>query len=130
MDEGLGGIPRIELVSLYMNFFERLDEDERSAFEEEFLRRGLPLPARSAMEAKPSQPTVRPAAKHLDEATTRSYLYLINVLTGLFYSWYFLASRLGRRDIGGDPRHRAIQTLIALAYLALEAGVLFLVGAD
>jgi len=131
----LEAMPRIELVSVYMNRYASLDEARRRAFEREFARRGLPLPDMSAV--APPGPAPRPirrgkgsARKPLDRPTFLSYVFLIYTLTGLVYSWVFLASRLVRRDIVKDPRHQVIQTAISIAYLSLEGIVLLLLEGE
>jgi hypothetical protein len=48
-------------------------------------------------------------------------------LTGAVYSWIFLISRLIHKDIGKDPKHRAIQTIISFGYVAVEAAAIALI---
>jgi hypothetical protein len=131
----LEAIPRIELVSLYMNRYAAFDEAQRRAYEAEFRRRGLPLPVipppNAAAEAPQAKGKRALAAKApIDQRTFLSYVLLIYTLTGLVYSWIFLVTRLVRKDFGGHSKHVMIQTIISIAYIALEGIVLMLLGED
>ena len=132
----LRSLPRIELVSVFMNKYRELDEEARIAYRAEFSRRGLPIPKlddeepphsrAAAIERSSSLAEAALKKEPLDQRTFLSYVLLIYTLTGLVYSWIFLAERLVRRTGVGDHRHRAIMTIISLAYVAVEALVVFL----
>ena len=135
----LSSIPRIELVSLFMNRYHELDNEARIAFRTEFARRGLPIPqlgeeppphSRAAAIARAPSTEAVPGAGPLDQRTFLSYTLLIYTLTGLVYSWIFLASRLAHRSGIQNPKHRAILTVISLAYVAVEALFLLILGID
>jgi hypothetical protein len=129
--DGLEAIPRIELVSLYVNRYLSLDESRKRAFQVEFARRGLPLPDMSARPSPRAREEKRASRKEpLDSRTLLSYILLIYTLTGVVYSWIFLAGRLVRKDFCPDPKHSMILTLISCAYIAIEAVVFMLVGGD
>jgi hypothetical protein len=137
MDEGgpipaetLDSLPRIELVSLYMNRYASLGTEDRRSFEGEFARRGLPIPDMSRETTTLSAVQARVAKKPLARGTTISYFLFIYTPSGLVYAWVFLAARLIRHDYDVDHRHKVIQTFISLAYIALETLALALIGAE
>ncbi len=126
----LESLPRIELVSLYMNRDHALDEASRHAFREEFARRGLPLP-KGTHPAPPTPPEPATSRKEpMDRRTLMSYMLLIYTVTGVVYSWIYLATRLVNKTGVSDHRHRAIMTLISLVYVAAEALVFMLIQGE
>jgi len=135
----LGSIPRIELVSLFMNRYHELDDAARIDFRSEFARRGLPIPelgeeqaphSRAAAVERARSSSAIPEKKPIDQRTLLSYTLLIYTLTGLVYSWIFLASRLVHRSGVENPKHRTILTVISLTYVAIEALFLMILGID
>ena len=120
MDDGKSegdpaALSRLELVSLYINSYYTLDAERRSQFEAAFRQRKLPLPR---MPSKPRPTMERPVP--MDRATFISYILLIYSGTAIFYSWIFLAERLLKMDFLESPKHKLIQSCIALLYVAVE----------
>jgi hypothetical protein len=110
-------LSRLELVSLYINGYYGLDPGLRSRFEAAFAKRRLPLPSMPPVELEPPLPRVEPP---MSRGTFVSYLLLIYSGTAFFYSWLYIAARLAKMDFREEPRHKMIQTAIALAYVAID----------
>jgi hypothetical protein len=113
-------LSRLELVSLYINGYYKLDADRRSKFEAAFRKRKLPLPL---MPPEERRPAIRSPPGHefsIDRLTFLSYLLLIYSGTAFFYSWIYLAERLIKMDFRVNTRHKLIQTGIALFYVTAE----------
>jgi hypothetical protein len=121
-------LSRIELVSSYVNRYGSLDEEGKARLEAAIRKRGLPVPD---MSDRP-----RPAAAHrrgipkvtIDRETFLSYILLIYTGTAIFYSWYFLAERLIRRDYRVCAKHKIIQTGISVLYVAADILILSLLA--
>jgi len=114
-------LSRIELVSSYVNEYPFLDEGRRARFEAAFRKRGLPLPDMTPSRSRPRRPAREPAAKgYIDRETFLSYILLIYTGTAIFYSWYYLAERLVRRDFRICPKHKIIQTALSILYIAAD----------
>lgn len=76
-------LSRLELVSLYINRYYKLDADLRSKFEAEFRKRKLPLPR---MPGKPSPERTEAGEKcAMDRRTFLSYVLLIYSGTAFVY---------------------------------------------
>jgi hypothetical protein len=111
-------LSRLELVSLYINRYYKLDADLRSKFETEFRKRNLPLPR---MPIGSPLKRDRTAGKWtMDRHTFLSYVLLIYSGTAFVYSWIYLAQRLVKMDFGQNPRHKLLQSAIALVYVIVE----------
>jgi hypothetical protein len=123
-------LSRIELVSSYVNRYGELGEKGRAAFEAALARRGLPVPDMSRRGARARPPRPRLPAGGVDKETLLSYILLIYTGTAIFYSWYFLAERLIRRDYRAGARHKLIQTGISLFYAAADILILSLLAGD
>jgi hypothetical protein len=112
-------LSRLELISLYINGYYKLDAELRSKFEAAFRKRKLPLPL---------MPEHAPAEAHagggkpspMDRSTFLSYILLIYSGTAIFYSWIYLAERLVKMDFREDTKHKLIQSGIALFYVVAE----------
>jgi hypothetical protein len=118
-------LSRLELISLYINEYYRLDAGLRARFEAAFRKRKLPLPRIPASGPPPERPAV------IDQRCFLSYILLIYSGTAIFYSWFYLAARLARMDFRENPKHRLIQSGIALIYVVAELLLLDLLpGAD
>jgi hypothetical protein len=107
-------LPRLELVSLYINSYYTLDADRRSRFEAAFRKRKLPLPRMPQTGPAPRRPAT------IDKDCFRSYIFLIYSGTAVFYSWIYLAERLVKMDFGTNLKHKLIQSGIALFYIIAE----------
>jgi hypothetical protein len=111
-------LSRLELVSLYINRYYKLDTDLRSKFEAEFRKRKLPLPR---MPIEPPPARARGSGKWaMDRRTFLSYILLIYSGTAFVYSWIYLAERLVKMDFGENTRHKLLQSAIALFYVVVE----------
>jgi hypothetical protein len=123
-------LSRIELVSSYVNGYAELGEEGRADLEAELARRGLPVPdmSRRGIKARPGLP--RAPAGGIDRETLLSYILLIYTGTAIFYSWYYLAERLIRRDFSLRAKHKIIQTGISLLYAAADILILSLLAGD
>jgi hypothetical protein len=113
------GLSRLELISLYIDEYYKLDAGLKSKFEAAFKKRKLPLPRMP--EHDPSfdrrggrKPTT------MDRSTFLSYILLFYSGTAVFYSWIFLAERLVKMDFRENAKHKLIQSGIALIYVAAE----------
>ncbi len=114
----LGSLSRLELISLYINGYGSLDADQRSQFEIEFHRRGLPLPRMSPLRAAAPRPA--PRRGDIDRSTLFSYILLIYTGTAVFYSWFYLAARLLKMDFRRNLKHKLIQSAISLFYVIID----------
>jgi hypothetical protein len=115
----LGMLSRLELISLYINGYYKLDADLRSKFEAAFKKRKLPLPRMPEHAPSPAPAAVgKPTT--IDRSTFLSYILLIYSGTAVFYSWIFLAERLAKLDFRENTKHKLIQSGIALSYLIAE----------
>jgi|WetSurMetagenome_2_1015567.scaffolds.fasta_scaffold528933_2 hypothetical protein len=123
-------LSRIELISSYVNGYAELDDAGRADLEAELARRGLPVPdmSRRGTKARPGRP--RAPAGGIDRETLLSYILLIYTGTAIFYSWYYLAERLIRRDCSLRAKHKIIQTGISLFYAAADILILSLLAGD
>jgi hypothetical protein len=110
----LGGLSRLEFISLYINGYYELDAEARSRFEAEFRKRKLPLPS-----IPETAPAVARAAS-IDRKCFTSYVLLIYTGTAIFYSWIYLALRLVKMDFRDNTRHKLIQSAMALFYVIAE----------
>jgi hypothetical protein len=122
---GLAQVPSIELISTYINAYYDLDDKAKSDYAEEFRNRHLPLPAlpRERLPAEASVPRTVALPKRkstLDWDTFFGYMFLLYVLTGPFYAWYYLLKRLVKWDIGTCKPHKIILTFISITYITLE----------
>jgi hypothetical protein len=109
-------LSRPELISLYINSYYKLDAGLKSRFEAAFRKRRLPLPS-----MPPTHPPEAPRKRNLiDRSTFISYILLIYSGTAVFYSWIYLAARIAKMDFAVNPRHKLIQSAIALAYVIGE----------
>jgi hypothetical protein len=104
----------LELISRYINGYYSLDAERRSSFEAAFRKRNLPLPR---MPAVPPPQSRKPA---IDRKCFISYLLLIYSGTAIFYSWVYLANRLVKMDFRENPKHKIIQSGVALLYVVAE----------
>lgn len=118
----LRDLSRIELVSIYINTYYDLGADDRHAYEVEFARRGLPLPAMpKERPVYPEAPVPPPRKSWIDRNTFVSYLFLLSLVPGIFYSWFYLGTRLVKRDFRTNTKHKVILSAISGAYIAAEA---------
>jgi hypothetical protein len=111
-------LSRLELVSLYINEFNKLDPELKAKFEAAFRKRKLPLPDMAG--APPAQRVPPGKRSSIDKGTFFSYILLIYSGTAVFYSWIYLAQRLVKMDFGENTKHKLVQTAIALAYVVGE----------
>lgn len=111
-------LSRLELVSLFVNGYYDLGPEARFRFEAEFKKRGLPLPHMPPRLPAPAVPAKKTST--IDRSCFTSYMLLIYTGTAIFYAWIFLAARLIKLDFGANPRHKLIQTAIALFYVVAE----------
>jgi hypothetical protein len=112
-------LSRLELISLYINGYYKLDADLRSKFESAFKKRKLPLPRMPEHAPSPEPGAVGKRAT-IDRGTFLSYILLIYSGTAVFYSWIYLAERLVKLDFRENAKHKLIQSGIALSYLLAE----------
>lgn len=112
-------LSRIELISLYIDGYYALDAARKAKFEAAFAKRKLPLPR---MPRFPPPPILAPgrAATDIDRGCFLSYVLLIYSGTAIFYSWIYLAERLLKMDFDKGPKHKLIQSAIALFYVIVE----------
>lgn len=109
-------LSRPELISLYIEKYYKLDAGSKSRFEAAFRKRHLPLP--SMPSSCPPEPPTKP--NRIDRSTFLSYILLIYSGTAFFYSWIYLAMRILKMDFAVNPRHKLIQSAIALVYVIGE----------
>jgi hypothetical protein len=113
-----------ELLSVYINEYRELDDDERRSYEREIQARNLPIPHPSLEEFRTArtEPRITVAKKKstVDRETFVAYIFLLYLLTGVFFAWYYLARRLILGDIMKGTRHKIILTLISIGYVAAE----------
>lgn len=106
-------LPRIELISRYINGYYRLGSALRARYEAAFRKRNLPLPR---MGAQPPPARRESPWASMDVSTFLDYLLLIYSGSAIFYSWIFLAKHLFRMDFARS-RHTLVQTALALFYI-------------
>jgi hypothetical protein len=128
--EDPNSISRIELVSSYVNGYGELGEQRRAEIAAELARRGLPLPDMSRRGTPAGPPRRRIPAEGIDKQTLLSYILLIYTGTAIFYSWYYLAERLIRRDFKLRAKHKIIQTGMSLLYAAADILILSLFAGE
>lgn len=109
-------LSRPELISLYINGYYKLDAGLKSKFEAAFKKRHLPLPSPPCE----GPPEVARRKNRIDRSTFLSYILLIYSGTAFFYSWIYLAARILKMDFADNPRHKLIQSAIALVYVVGE----------
>jgi hypothetical protein len=113
-----------ELLSVYINEYRELDDDERRSYEHEIQARRLPLPLPSLEEFGTAREETQATAAHkkssVDRETFVAYIFLLYLLTGAFFAWYYLARRLIMGDIMKGTRHKIILTLISIGYVVAE----------
>jgi hypothetical protein len=120
-ERGLDGIPKVELISRYINDYEKMDGGRRLAFEGQFRKRRMPIPTMSPK--LPCPEATRPRKREadpMDRSTFLSYVLLIYTGTAIFYSWIYVFIRLAKGDLDRRSRHKIIQTGIALFYIIAE----------
>jgi hypothetical protein len=113
-----------ELVSVYINEYRELNDDERHEYEHEITARRLPLPTPSMgepwIDQNENQSIAAKKKPPIDRETFVSFMFLLYILTGMFYAWYYLTRRIILGDVMKGTRLKIILTLISIVYIVTE----------